>query len=329
MSLLSARNKLYLRISDSLTTEEVRSLRSLVTIDGHLPRGRVEHASAQDIFIMLERKLIISEGNLGFLAELLRQLHHSRLAEEVLAVEKAERGEDAVPEPETSRTKCEITQPTRPPPRRGCPKPEAESGESTASTEATKRVFISYCSDPYTDKKRTKEKIEEDMKMQRERVKTLSDELRRNGVDSRIDQYENYNPPTFWTKWTEEQIESSDYVLMVCTPNYLKCIRGRRNEDETTESGTSFQGIVFYSQLADPKLHGKFLPVFFDEVDRSLVPTSLRGAHVYGPLDDRPKYGQEKFDQLFCKIVGRIPKNKVPPPLGKVPTKFKSRKKES
>eukprot|EP00058_Branchiostoma_floridae_P001167 XP_002586655.1 hypothetical protein BRAFLDRAFT_105685 [Branchiostoma floridae] len=307
MSLISARNKLYLKISEGLTTEEVRSLRSLVTIDGHLPRGRVEHASPQDIFIMLERKLIISEGNLGFLAELLRQLHHSRLAEEVMAVEKAERGEgDAVPEPETSRTKCEITQPTRAPP-----------------------MFISYCSDPYTDKKRTKGEIEEDVKMQRERVKTLSDELRRNGIDSRIDQYENYNPPTFWTKWTEEQIKSSDYVLMVCTPNYLKCIRGRRNEDAETESGASFQGIVFYSQLADPKLHGKFLPVFFDDVDRSLVPTCLRGAHVYGPLGDRPKYGQEKFDQLFCKIVGRIPKNKVPPPLGNVPAKFKSRKKES
>ncbi|XP_019620844.1 PREDICTED: uncharacterized protein LOC109467341 [Branchiostoma belcheri] len=310
MALLSPRNVLYHKISENLTREEVRSLRSLVTLDGHLPRGKIQDASAQDIFIMLEQKLILSKGNLGFLVDILTQLSHRRLADEVREVERKERreleGNSDTPRPGPSGTKVQTTQATRPRP-----------------------VFISYCSDPYIDKKRTKEDIKKHVKLQKDRVKALSDELRRNGVESMLDQYEDHSPPAFWTKWTEEQIEKSDYVLMVCTPNYLECIRGRRNEETTTESGARFQGMLFYSQLADSKSHGKFLPVFFDNVDRSLVPTCLKGAHFYGPLGESPKYGQEKFDQLLCKIVGRIPKHKIPPPIGKVPTKFKSRKKET
>ncbi|XP_078663814.1 uncharacterized protein LOC144906949 [Branchiostoma floridae x Branchiostoma belcheri] len=330
MALLSPRNVLYHKISENLTREDVRSLRSLVTLDGHLPRGKIQDASAQDIFIMLEQKLILSKGNLGFLVDILTQLSHRRLADEVREVERKERreleGNSDTPHPEPSGTKVRTTQSTRPRPESRRTRPDVERRGSQASTEA-KRVFISYCSDPYNDKKRTKEEIQKDVKLQKDRVKALSDELRRNGVESPL--YEDYNPPAFWTKWTEEQIEKSDYVLMVCTPHYLECIRGKRNEEATTESGARFQGMLFYSQLADSKSHGKFLPVFFDEVDRSLVPTCLKGAHFYGPLGERPKYGQETFDQLFCKIVGRIPKHKIPPPIGKVPKEFKSRKKET
>lgn len=58
-------------------------------------------------------------------------------------------------------------------------------------------------------------------------IRGISDRMRReDGLDCQIDQYINGSPPEGWKLWMENQIEQADFVLLVCTPNYLKRYRG-------------------------------------------------------------------------------------------------------
>ncbi len=52
----------------------------------------------------------------------------------------------------------------------------------------------------------------------KERVRFLSDKLRDNGFDSRIDQYIEHDPPADWSLWMEDEFDEADFVLVVCTP---------------------------------------------------------------------------------------------------------------
>ncbi|CAH1250230.1 Hypp8820 [Branchiostoma lanceolatum] len=347
MAQLSARNVLYLKISDSLTTEEVRSLRSLVTNDGHLPRGKVEKATAQDIFIMLEQKLIISKGNLGFLMDILTHLNHRRLADEARNVEREERGEVFIsycsdPYTDKKRTKEEIKNDVEQQKDRvkelsdelrrngvdtSTPtsstgkgtKRKRGSGGASSSTHTPKRVFISYSMDPYIDQNRTDLERSIDVDEQRKKVRALADKLRNHGVDAWIDQYDEYNPPQLWTIWMEEEISKADYVLMICSPHYKECVMGKRNETAASGFGVRFEGQVIYSLLNNPQNHGKFLPVFFDTIYRNHVPTVLGGAHFYGPIVTPPDLAHEKYRVLLSKILGRQPQGQGPPPVNPPP----------
>ncbi len=60
----------------------------------------------------------------------------------------------------------------------------------------------------------------------RDFVRAISDRMRGEGLDCQIDQYINGFPPEGWQHWMEKQIELADFVLLVCTPNYLKRYRG-------------------------------------------------------------------------------------------------------
>ena len=73
-----------------------------------------------------------------------------------------------------------------------------------------KRVFISYS---------------HDSPAHGERVLELSEKLREDGVDARIDQYVEHEGHN-WPDWCEEQIRDADLVVMVCTAEYRKAVGG-------------------------------------------------------------------------------------------------------
>ena len=52
-----------------------------------------------------------------------------------------------------------------------------------------------------------------------DRVLALSDRLRVEGIDCRIDQYEQ-SPAEEWPLWCDRQVEKSDFVLVVCTETH-------------------------------------------------------------------------------------------------------------
>ena len=69
-----------------------------------------------------------------------------------------------------------------------------------------KKVFISYAweDDAFSEK-----------------ILSCSNKLRENGIDAIIDQYEE-NPDMGWPIWMEQQIEESDFVLIVATKSYME-----------------------------------------------------------------------------------------------------------
>ncbi|XP_019620788.1 PREDICTED: adapter protein CIKS-like [Branchiostoma belcheri] len=182
-----------------------------------------------------------------------------------------------------------------------------------------KKLFISYSMDPYPVGTRSDRERRDDRRTQRRRVRALADKLRQYGVDAWIDQYQEYIPPDSWTNWMEKQITKADYVLMICSPHYLECVTGEKNEVAVFGHGVRFEGKVIYGQIANGRNLNKFIPVFFDKINLNHVPQFLRGAHMYGPIEDPPEYGKEKFDRLLFKLLGKQPANTLPQRLGRPP----------
>ena len=83
--------------------------------------------------------------------------------------------------------------------------------------DAPKKVFISYSHDG---------------KAHAARVRSLSDTLRRDGVECMIDQYLPAGPPEGWPLWAEKMIETGDFVLMVCTGTYLRRVKKEEKPGE-------------------------------------------------------------------------------------------------
>lgn len=77
-------------------------------------------------------------------------------------------------------------------------------------------------------------------------VLTLSDRLRSEGVDCRIDQYEE-SPPQGWPSWCERQVREADFVLVACTEIYLRRFQG---EEETGKGlGVNWEGHIITQEL--------------------------------------------------------------------------------
>ena len=129
---------------------------------------------------------------------------------------------------------------------------------------STVSVFISYSHDSDTH---------------REFVRNLANDLRRDGLDCQIDQYVNGFPPEGWQRWMETQIEQADFVLIVCTPLYLRRYRGN---DPDGGRGVNFEGVVISQMLYDQYYRNtKFIPVIPVQGSLDDVPLPLKGYTTY------------------------------------------------
>ncbi|XP_078583380.1 uncharacterized protein LOC144866058 [Branchiostoma floridae x Branchiostoma japonicum] len=325
MARLSPRNLLYLKISNSLSESKVRDLRAAIVKDGHLGIAKIQKATPQEMFIMLEDDAKLPEGDLSLLSSLLNGIRKWDLAEEVEDLARQERGER--PLRQTAEVGTNQPAAEAPDTRRRRKKIKLEGYEADGATRSVdedsgtrraKKVFISYSQDPYNNSDPSQRSA--DIQLQRRKVKSLADELRQNGVDCMIDQYAEYNPPDMWTTWMQNQIVQSDYVLMICSPHYIECVMGQKSSESPHGHMASFEGKVIFGQLSNPDCYKRFLPVFFDKIDRRYVPPVLHGCHMYGPIEYPAKYGQEKFDILLSKILGRVLPEKCAPAMGKPPS---------
>lgn len=131
-------------------------------------------------------------------------------------------------------------------------------------TSAPTRIFISYS---------------HDSKQHQDAVLSLANRLRHDGLDCMIDQYVNGFPAENWPRWMEAQIEQADFVLVVCTPVYLKRYRGLDNDGGR---GVTFEGVVISQTLYDAyNRNTKFVPVLPDTGDHSDVPLPLKGFSAF------------------------------------------------
>ena len=152
------------------------------------------------------------------------------------------------------------------------------------------RVFISYSHDSPNHM---------------ERVRSLADRLRSEGVDAWLDQYE-ISPTEGWPRWMERHIVESDFVLVVCTETY----RARIEEGVHLGKGLGARWeirLIYQHVYEAGMMDSKFVPVVFGSSDFE---------HVLGPLRDRTAFdpsSEKEYRSLFTHLTGRGP---GAPPLG-------------
>ena len=112
-----------------------------------------------------------------------------------------------------------------------------------------------------------------------DRVLALADRLRADGVDSVIDQYIQ-TPPEGWPAWCAAQIDTAEFVLMVCTETYLR--RASRKEEPGVGHGVLWEGRLINQYLYDAgSVSAKFIPVLLADGSDAQVPLPLKGGTIY------------------------------------------------
>lgn len=131
-----------------------------------------------------------------------------------------------------------------------------------------------------------------------ERVLALCDRLRREGVDADLDQYSEA-PAEGWPRWTRRQIETADFVVIVCTEAYRRRFDGV--EEEGRGLGATWEGAVLTQMHYEAAAaSGKLVPVVFRPEDAAHIPTVLRGLTRY---DLSAATG---YEQLYRHLTGQL-----------------------
>ena len=104
----------------------------------------------------------------------------------------------------------------------------------------------------------------------------------------------------------EESVENSNFVLVICTPQYAKKANKR-------SGGVGYEAMIITGELADDIKTTKFIPVLREgEWDRKSMPRWLKtktGADLRGN-----PYSDEQYNLLVRELHGEYPKPPAPGP---------------
>lgn len=168
-----------------------------------------------------------------------------------------------------------------------------ESKKFKKSSFVSPKVFISYSHDSQNH---------------RERILSLADQLRADGIDCNIDQYEE-SPSEGWQRWMLNQIDSSDLVLVVCTRQYKRRFRGL--EEVGRGRGVTWEGGAIISKLYDSQgKNEKFIPIMLTQEDTDYIPEPLQSSTFYRVIT------KEDYDLLYRRLTNQP--TTPPLPLGKL-----------
>jgi hypothetical protein len=139
-----------------------------------------------------------------------------------------------------------------------------------------------------------------------DRVLELANRLRSEGVDCRLDQYEQA-PPEGWPQWTEKQINDASFILLICTETYCRRVMG--GDQPNVGQGVRWEGRIIYQHLYNSDVNRKFIPVLFSSQDAIYIPIPIQGAQRY-PLDT-----PQGYESLYRRLTDQP--STLMPKLGK------------
>jgi hypothetical protein len=147
----------------------------------------------------------------------------------------------------------------------------------------------------------------QDSTIHKQQVLSLSNQLREDGIDCTIDQYESA-PPEGWPNWMVAQITSSTYVIIVCTPTYNRRVTGQ--EEEGLGLGARWEGVLITQEIYDAGAsNSKFIPVILKEDDKASIPPFLKTTTCYDLSQS------DGYEALYRRLTSQPAIQK--PPLGK------------
>jgi len=112
-----------------------------------------------------------------------------------------------------------------------------------------------------------------------EKVLALADQLTRNGLDVRLDQYDPH-PNVSWTTWMETNLREADYVLLVCSPAYIRRVEQRDAAGKGL--GVRWEGNLIYSRLYENLAQAdKYIPILLPGFAVEDIPLPVRNFTRY------------------------------------------------
>ena len=138
-------------------------------------------------------------------------------------------------------------------------------------------------------------------------VLDLASRLRgKGGVQIILDQW-HLQPGHDRTRFMEESVTKSDFVILICTPDYARKANNR-------EGGVGYEAMIITGELADSIAQGKFIPILRDGDWKSSLPVWIK-TKVGVDLRGNP-YSDEQY-QALLRALHKEPVK--PPPVGPKP----------
>jgi hypothetical protein len=126
------------------------------------------------------------------------------------------------------------------------------------------------------------------------------------GVEVVFDQW-HLNPGDDKLRFMEQAVTDSDFVIVVCTPNYAERANKR-------EGGVGYESMVITAELAEHMHTNRFIPVLRDGAWTSSLPVYLK-SRMGVNLSGNP-YSEDEYEKLLRVLHGEPIQ---PPPIGKKP----------
>jgi len=160
-------------------------------------------------------------------------------------------------------------------------------------SQTVPRVFVSYSWDT---------------EQHRAWVLNLATRLRtEGGVDVILDQWDAV-PGDQLPQFMSKAVRESDFVLIVCTPNY-------KSKSDSGTGGVGYEGDIMTGEVLTEQNHRKFIPILREGAWSSAAPSWVTGKY-YVKLTGQP-YSKEAYCDLLKTLHG---KRATAPPIGRAPS---------
>lgn len=140
-------------------------------------------------------------------------------------------------------------------------------------------------------------------------VKELATQLRQNGIDAKLDQWE-VVPGDQMPHFMEKSVRENDYVIIICTPKY-------KTKSENRIGGVGYEGDIMTAEVLQNANHRKFIPILKSGTKETSIPSWLQGKYFVDLSNDH--HFEQNFEDLITTLLNV---RETAPSLGNIPNKY-------
>lgn len=138
-------------------------------------------------------------------------------------------------------------------------------------------------------------------------VKDLATNLRNEGIDAKLDQWE-VVPGDQMPHFMEKSVRENNYVLIICTEKY-------KTKSENRIGGVGYEGDIMTSEVLESSNHRKFIPILKSGNKEISIPSWLKGKYYIDFSTEQ--HFKNNFSDLITTILNT---REIPPALGQIKT---------
>lgn len=140
-------------------------------------------------------------------------------------------------------------------------------------------------------------------------VKDLATQLRSNGIDAKLDQWE-VLPGDQMPHFMEKSVRENDFVLLICTTKY-------KAKSEERIGGVGYEGDIMTAEVLQNSNHRKFIPILKSGTKDTSLPTWLKGKYFVDLSSEQ--HFANNFEDLLTTLLNA---RETAPALGKIQPKY-------